>query len=175
MLVISVILFFHLVINNSCSKKNGIYNYINNNINVYLNIVNTYKREVDDSLFTIYIPRINLENVVYNINSSKNNIDYNIQILNGSNIDDNFLFLAAHSGRGKASYFNRLIELNKGDIIYINKGSYRLCFVVVELFYIDKDGYFEYSSLSLRNELYLITCSLEYLNKQFVVRAILVS
>lgn len=140
----------------------------------FSSVVSQRKTMEEEILFTVHIPRINLERVVYTMDSSKNDVDYNVQILNGSDLGKNFLFLAAHSGVGGASYFNRLVELEVGDIIWIDKGYEKLYFVVETLFYIPKNGYLEYSSLEVKDKLYLITCSLEYSNQQFVVKAMLV-
>lgn len=125
----------------------------------------------EDILFVLRIPRINLVEKVYTMNSSLNDVDIHVQILEGSIVDKNFIFLAAHSGNGSNSYFNRLIELKQGEVIYINKSNEEKQFVVESLFYIEKDGYFEYSSLENANILYLITCSLNDNSKQLIVKA----
>lgn len=139
---------------------------------ISFNSVIGYKRDIEeDILFYIYIPKINLKRPVYNIGSNLNNVDYNVQILDGSDISNNLLFLAAHSGGGVASYFDRLVELEIGDIILIDSKDNQRHFVVEELFYIPKSGYLEYSSSDVCNILYLITCSLEYSNRQLVVKA----
>lgn len=142
-------------------------------IPVSINVVSNSKL-LEDNLFILQIPRINLEEKVYNMDSSQNYVDYHVQILEGSNIQDDFLFLAAHSGNGRNSYFNRLVELEIGDVIWIDKKTRRECFVVEELFYILKTGYLEYKVEREQGILYLITCSLEYNNKQLVVKARLV-
>lgn len=143
--------------------------------NLKMEVISGKKKVVEeDLLFILDIPRIKLTEKVYTMDSGKNYVDYHVQILEGSNIDKNFLFLAAHSGNGVASYFNRLIELEKGDVIWLDRGYEKVYFVVDSLFYIQKNGYLEYSSLEKENNLYLITCSLEYSDKQLVVKATLV-
>lgn len=143
-------------------------------INMNVNLVKANNKIIDEVLFIICIPRINLEEKVYNIDSSKNNVDYNIEILEGSDINNNFLFLAAHSGDGKANYFNRLNELEVGDIIWIFDGNLKKFFVVDDIFYIYKNGYFEYSSFVNNNILYLITCNVDNSFEQLVIKAIMV-
>lgn len=142
--------------------------------NFSFNSVIGQRKVGEDILFVVHIPRIDLEKKVYTMDSSKNDVDYNVEILEGSDVDNNILFLAAHSGVGPASYFNRLVELEVGDIIWIDKGDKRECFVVETLFYIPKDGYLEYFLNENYGVLYLITCSLEYLDVQLVVRTTLV-
>ena len=150
------------------------YNFIQNWKIPFNAVSGQNKTKEEDVLFTLYIPGINLEEKVYTMDSDKNHVDYHVQILDGSDINKNFLFLAAHSGIGKASYFNRLVELGVGDIIWIDKGYEKKYFMVESLFYITKNGYLEYSTLEIQNKLYLFTCSLEYLDKQYVVIASLV-
>ena len=170
--LISIIIIFLLDINilfdDSYDSKE--YNYqLKNN----LKIIITKGMVKDNILFKLYIPRIKLEKDVYTIDSSENNVDYNIEILDGSVIDKNLFFLAAHSGNGNASYFNKLIDLEVGDIIFIEKNNIKKYFVIKDKFYITKNGYFEY--FSFENRLYLITCSLDYLDKQLVVESVLIN
>lgn len=125
-------------------------------------------------LLKIVIDRINVDESVYNINSVLNHVDYHVEILEHSNLDKNLFYLAAHSGSGSKCYFNDLILLEKGDIIFIFIGHDKLCFVVEELFYIEKEGYFEVLSQIQSNYLFLITCSLDYDNKQLIVKSRLI-
>ena len=131
-------------------------------------------RENEAVLFILRISRINLVEEVYTMDSSLNNVDLHVQILEGSDIENNSFFLASHSGSGKASYFNRLVELEVGDVIWLEFVDEERAFRVEDKFYIEKDGYFEYSSLESINVLYLITCSLNDSSKQLVVKARLV-
>ena len=126
----------------------------------------------NDYLLKLSIPCINLEEMVYDINSSFNNVDYHIKILKDSSVPDNVFFLAGHSGGGGASYFNDLVKLVKGDIIVIEIYDKKLYYVVEDFYYIEKTGYLEVSS-GLKNVLFLITCSLKYSNQQLVVVAYL--
>lgn len=163
--------FFFLMEHLDYEKEN-----IDIGVDIQINSIISKKKNIydDEILFTMYIPSINLQENVYTMNSSFNHVDKNIQILEGSNIDNNFLFLAAHSGTGVANYFNQLVELEKGDMILIDNGVKKLYFVVDEYFYIPKSGYLEYPSDEFCDLLYLITCSLEYLDYQLVVKARLV-
>lgn len=128
----------------------------------------------EEFLLELYIPRIGLEKKVYTIDSKLNNVDMNVEILKSSNINKNLYFLASHSGGGKASYFDNLIFLEKGDIIWIISDGKRCCFVVQELFYIEKNGFFVTNYGDDGNTLFLITCSLNYVNKQLVVKSTLI-
>ena len=127
-----------------------------------------------DMLFELSIPRINLKEVVYTIDSDLNNVDYHVEILENSNLEKNLYFLAAHSGSSKASYFDDLVYLEKGDLVWINVEERSYVFVVEDIFYIHKIGYFEVNYDTNGNTLFLITCSLKYVNKQLVVKARLI-
>lgn len=151
-----------------------IFNFIN--ILDYKFINDVYLNEVvdDEMLLEIYIPRINLRKFVYNIDSSKNFVDYNVELLRESKLDKNLYFFASHSGGGSGSFFDNLVYLEKGDNIWINIDGNSLEYIVDNIFYIDKTGYFDVKYGSSGNKLFLITCSLEYITKQLVVEAKLV-
>ena len=151
-----------------------IFNFIN--ILDYKFISGSYIDDVtdDEVLLEIYIPRINLRKFVYNIDSSKNFVDYNVELLRESNLNKNLYFLASHSGGGSGSFFDNLVFLKKGDNIWINIDNNSLEYIVDDIFYIDKTGYFNVKYGSSGNRLFLITCSLEYVTKQLVVEAKLV-
>ena len=129
----------------------------------------------DDILLKIYIPRINLERNVYNMNSILNSVDLNLEILDESIIENNLYFIASHSGGGRASYFDKLVFLEKGDLIFIIKDNKSYVYVIDYIFLIYKDGYLETEYIGNENILYLITCSLEHFNKQLIVRSKLIS
>ena len=151
-----------------------IFNFIN--ILDYKFINDVYLKEVvdDEVLLEIYIPRINLRKFVYNIDSSKNFVDYNVELLRESKLDKNLYFFASHSGGGSGSFFDNLVYLENGDNIWINIDGNSLEYIVDNIFYIDKTGYFDVKYGSSGNKLFLITCSLEYIAKQLVVEAKLV-
>lgn len=125
----------------------------------------------EEVLLELYIPRISLRKFVYTIDSSKNDVDFNVELLNGSDEFLNLYFLASHSGGGRASYFDDLVYLDEGDIIWLYKHDGSLGYVVDDIFYIEKNGYFNVSYGGNGNRLFLITCSVEKSNKQLVVTA----
>lgn len=125
-------------------------------------------------LFEIDIPRIKMRGNVYNMGSKNNNVDYNIELLDGSNIENDLYFIASHSGSSKASYFDDLVYLSIGDLISLKNDDNIMIFVVRDMYYIDKNGYFNVSYNDEGEELFLITCSLDYINRQLIVRAKLI-
>ena len=120
-----------------------IFNFIN--ILDYKFINDVYLNEVvdDEMLLEIYIPRINLRKFVYNIDSSKNFVDYNVELLTESKLDKNLYFFASHSGGGSGSFFDNLVYLEKGDNIWINIDGNCLEEIVDNIFYIDLPEFFE--------------------------------
>lgn len=123
-----------------------------------------------DYLLTLEIPSIDLKQTVYSMDSPFNDVNYHVQILENSKIEEGTFFLAGHSGSGKSSYFNQLDLLEKGDLIWILIGDRRLGYVVLEKYFVKKTGYLEVDE-NLSQVLFLITCSLKYLDSQLVVRA----
>lgn len=128
----------------------------------------------EEILFEIDIPRINIRRNVYSIGSKNNNVDYNIELLDSSNIENDLYFVASHSGSSRASYFDDLVYLSVGDFIRLKSNDSIMVFIVKDMFYIDKSGYFSTSYSINGGELFLITCSLDYINRQLIVRAELI-
>ena len=68
------------------------------------------------------IPKINLKNGFFDINSRYNNVDYNVTIIKGSTFpgtQNNNLILAAHSGNCPVCYFDKLYKLQLNDEAYL--------------------------------------------------------
>lgn len=127
-------------------------------------IVNTY-------LGILEIPKINLKNGFYGLDSKYNNVDYNITVINGSTYpteENNNLILAAHSGDCPVCYFENLYKLNLGDIAYLNYKNIKYSYKIVDIYEVEKDGtvaiYRDYS----KNVLTLITCTRNSDTKQTV-------
>ena len=89
---------------------------VNNDIKISNVIDNDYLGYID-------IPKINLKKNLFKINSKKNNIEYNVEVLKESifpNENNSIIFLAAHSGNGDNAYFNDLKLLTEGDIVLLS-------------------------------------------------------
>lgn len=81
------------------------------------------KQPIQDKYIAVLeIPKIDLKRGLVEPKSWRNNVKYNIQILDKSSMPDvdkgNFI-LAAHSGNSYASYFKRLKEMNTSDNVYL--------------------------------------------------------
>ena len=126
----------------------------------------------EDSFLELEIPSIKLKQVVYSINSWRNDVDFHVELLKDSEIDQNVYFLAAHSGDGEASYFNDLSLLGIGDLIYLKTLEEELIYVIDQSYFIYKNGYLLVEE-DLVDVIFLITCSLKYPDKQLVIKGIL--
>lgn len=100
------------------------------------------------------IKEINLQECLYNLNSSKNNLSYGLKVLK-----TNPLIIAGHSGTGHLAIFNNLDKLKIGSEIMVDKTTY----MVDNIYQKEKDA-----KLKVRNDLILITC---YQDKQLVLEA----
>ena len=119
----------------------------------------------------IIIDKISVNNYIYNYDSKNNTVEKNVELLRGSTFpdyDNSILFLAAHSGNSKISYFNNIDRLKNGDIITIYHGNYKYLYAVKKSYLIEKDGDIEVNK-SFKNELILTTCSRQFSDKQLIV------
>ena len=126
----------------------------------------------DNYLGILIIPKINLEKGFYNINSKKNNVNKNIQVLKNSsfpNDDNGILAIASHSGNGKNAYFKNLHKLKLQDEIYINLNNIVYAYEVINIYETVKNGKINISK-EYNNCLVLTTCSYKK-NTQLIVIA----
>ena len=128
---------------------------------------------MEDILFKLEIPTINLNKNIYPIDSPLNNIEKNVEILKYSNIENNFIILASHSGNNSNTYFNNIVNLNNEDIIYLKTKEKTIKYKVNKKYYIEKTGYLNISTNQM-NILLLITCSRNNINKQLIIEAIMI-
>lgn len=114
----------------------------------------------------LYIPKINLNRIIYEIDSIQNNVNLNIEIIKD---DVNCFVLAGHSGNASIAYFNRLDELELNDIIYFNYNNFKYKYVLKEIYKINKNGYFKIRKYNIP-VINLITCdeSTNYLQVVYV-------
>ncbi|MBE6151477.1 MAG: sortase [Firmicutes bacterium] len=142
-------------------------------INNILDVKKSNLVKIDDKKnyeMIIEIPKINLKKIILSKDDKHNNIDENVTILKESNYPNEFgnIYIAAHSGYGKHSYFNKLTELKINNKINIYYKNIKYVYKVVEIKKITK---IETSSIVTKNKnnLILITCSQEDKSKYLVV------
>ena len=123
------------------------------------------KNEQEETIGTLTIDKINLSRDIYNINSSHNNVDENVTILNDA---INLIVLAAHSGPGYIAYFDDLDKLELNDIVKLTYNNKDLIYKVTNIEEQVKDGTIEINKTN-KQRLILTTCSKKDKNKQLVI------
>ncbi len=119
------------------------------------------------------IPKINLERGLVDPNSYLNNVNYNLEILDGSSMPDQAkgnLIIAGHSGNSRISFFKNLNKLVISDEIFIDYKNNTYEYKVVDIYEIDKTGIAEIIKNQNATTLTLITCK-HNTNKQIVIIA----
>ena len=129
----------------------------------YISTIN--KEENDEIIGTLTIDKLNLSKNIYNINSSHNNVEENVTILND---DINLIVLAAHSGPGYIAFFDDLDKLELNDTINLTYNNKNLVYIVTNIEEQTKDGTIEINKTD-KQRLILTTCSKKDKNKQLVI------
>lgn len=113
-------------------------------------------------LLQLEIPKIKLWRNVYTLNSSLNQIKYNVTILPESYVSSDgitsHLFLAAHSGNASISYFRKLINLNLEDEAYIKYDGQKYHYQVIDIKHIPKENIVQIKVAQNKHLLTLFTC-----------------
>ncbi len=127
---------------------------------------------VEKEIMSISIPKLNISNKIYNIQSSLNNIDKNVIILKGSNMPDKdkgVLLIGAHSGFGEYAYFKNLNKIDINDEVIINYNNKTYSYKVISKYLDKKDGSINFKSSPNSKRLILYTCNPEDKNNFLVV------
>lgn len=125
----------------------------------------------EEYLGILKIPKINLQEGFYNINSKKNNVNNSVTILKEStmpNINGSIIYLTAHSGYGYLAYFKDLDKLEIDDFITVDIRNDSYHYVVYDIYEVDKTGKITINHTINDNLLVLSTCS-NNKGKQLVV------
>lgn len=113
-------------------------------------------------LGVLEIPKIGLKRGFYNIDSRYNNIQYNVALVQGSNMPDvqnGNLILMAHSGWAAISYFEYLYNLSIGDYAYVTYGGKQYAYKLVNVYDVAKTGKVKIIRNFEKTTLTLITCT----------------
>ena len=119
------------------------------------------------------IPKINLERGLVDPNSYLNNVNHNLEILEGSNMPDkknSNLIIAGHSGSARISFFRNLNKLTLNDEIFVDYKNDTYKYKVVDIYEIEKTGTAEIIKNKNTTTITLITCK-HNTNKQIIVIA----
>lgn len=136
-------------------------------------IVEKINVQSEKYLGVLKIPKLNIELGFYNVDSKKNNVNQNIQILKESvmpNIKGGTIYLAAHSGDSYLGYFKNIDKLEYDDeiiVIYENNSYY---YIVNDIFELDKNGHISINKNISENYLVLTTCS-KTKDRQLIITA----
>lgn len=130
---------------------------------ILLNKQDIYKQDTqnkEEIIGNIIIDKINLDMPLYNIESKNNNIEENVTILNESILPPNeksIVFLAAHSGTSKVSYFNDLDKLKTNDTILLTINNIKNTYQITNIYKQKKNGYIKVNKENT-DQLILTTC-----------------
>lgn len=129
------------------------------------------KTKKDNYIAVLRINKINLIRGLVDESSNLNNIEYNVQIIKGSNMPDvvgGNLILASHSGNARISYFRNLDKLEIDDEAEVDYKNKTYTYKVVDVYDVDKNGKVEIKRNLSKTTLTLITCK-RNTEKQLVV------
>ena len=134
------------------------------------------KKENNDTFHYSYmavleIPSINLNRGLVDPNSKYNDLNYNVKIIEGSNMPDvenGNLILAGHNGTSYVSFFRDLDKLNINDKIYIYYDGYKYEYLLDDIYEVNKNGQVKIKRNNNKNTITLITCKKNSNNTQNV-------
>ena len=113
-------------------------------------------------LGVLEIPKVGLKRGFYNLDSKYNDIQYNVTLVEGSNMPDvvnGNLILMAHSGDAAISYFAYLYILKIGDKAYVTYNGNKYTYQIVNIYDVPKTGRVKIVRSYDKTTLTLITCT----------------
>lgn len=119
------------------------------------------------------IPKINLKKGIFDVDSTQNDVNCNIQMIQNSdypNIENGNMILAGHSGIGRATYFSHLNQLDLKDSIFVYYRGIKYIYQVTQIYEVEKTGKVGIKRDDATATLTLITCHF-HTNQQLVVLA----
>lgn len=108
------------------------------------------------------IPKINLKKGFFPIESSQNDVEKNIFIVEGSNypdVENGNLIIAAHSGTGWKAFFNDLYKLDKGDTATVTYNGKDYTYKITKIYKQEKTGTIAIYRNYDKTTLTLVTCT----------------
>ncbi len=116
------------------------------------------------------IPKINLKEAIYPLNSKENNVNKNLELIKGSTMPDNpvsNIIIAGHSGTGLHAYFKNLYKLEIGEEITFFYNNHKYIYEISEIENQAKTGTLYLKTIS-NQMLTLITCTKDNKNTQTI-------
>ena len=130
---------------------------------------------VEEYLGILKIPKINLRQGFYNINSNNNIVSKSVTILKESTMPSNngsIIYLTAHSGSGYLAFFKDLNKLDINDMVYLDIDGNNYQYIVNNIYELERSGKIIVNHNIHENYLVLSTCGNN--DKQLVVSSKLV-
>lgn len=135
------------------------------------------KKPQEIPIARLIIKDLNINQDIYSIKSKENNVDKNVTILKESILPDNdnsIVFLAAHSGTSKVSYFTKLNKIKSNVRIEFYYNHKKYTYKISEIEEQDKNGYIEIHKAD-KKQLILTTCSTKNKKKQLLIKSTLIN
>ena len=158
-IALTVLGIFILFVNTATASETiNSYTVYNKQYKGFINKVNNLK---NGYLAVLEIPKINLKQGFFEYNSSLNDVDKNIEVIETSKMPDvkgSNLILAAHSGNSNIAYFKHLDLLNIKDEVYIYYNNKKYKYVINDIYDRTKTGYIDIVRDKSKTTITLITC-----------------
>ncbi len=170
---------FFILYNFISDKKLFAYDYMNEQIyenqETQIYNVNTTEVNIDEEETTtqnyqdiesyigyLEIPKIKFRRGFYNIESTLNTVEANIEIIKGSNMPDvtnGNLIIAGHSGTGWKAFFKDLYKLEVGDEATVTYAGLNYTYKITNIYKQQNTGKVSIKRNYDKNTLTLITCT----------------
>lgn len=129
------------------------------------------KKQDYNYIAVLEIPSIKLKRGLVSFDSKYNNVKYNIQIIEHSNmpnIEKSNLILASHNGTSGVSFFNKLDRMSDNCKINVYYNGIKYIYSLSNHYEVDKDGKIPVYRDREKNTITLITCKKNSKTKQVV-------
>lgn len=170
---------FFILYNFISDKKLFAYDYMNEQIyenqetqiyNINTTEVNTDEEEtatqnyqdIESYIGYLEIPKIKFKRGFYNIESTLNTVETNIEIIKGSDMPDvtnGNLIIAGHSGTGWKAFFKDLYKLEVGDEATVTYAGLNYTYKITNIYKQQNTGKVSIRRNYDKNTLTLITCT----------------
>lgn len=143
---------------------------LNTPISKTINIVEQ-KYNSNEYIAVLEIPKISLQEKLYEKNSILNDVDKNLMIIGDMPNKNAKFIVAGHSGVGDKAYFNDLIYLYINDKINVYYNNKVYTYIISEIYDIEKTGKL-YLNKNENGIIILVTCKLGT-NNQTIYKGVL--
>ncbi len=121
-------------------------------------------KQVDTETYLGYleIPKIKFRRGFYNLDSSLNNVESNIEIIEGSSMPDvtgGNLIIAGHSGTGWKAFFRNLYKLELGDTLTITYNGLNYTYRITNIYQEPNTGTIAIRRDCTKTTVTLVTCT----------------